>query len=121
MIQGRHFLQFRTHQRPDRVLRAMDRAVIDHRGPEFAELGREVLDGRASCFRPPGRLLCSGFRYRRWEAAIVNTLSAGDRVLMFETGHFSSLWKQVAERMGVRWNTSPELAARPCLKMLSPV
>lgn len=101
---GRHFLQIPGPTNvPDRVLRAMDRAVIDHRGPEFAELGREVLDGLRAVFQTAGPVVvfpASGTG--AWEAAIVNTLSAGDRILMFETGHFSSLWKQVAERMGVR-------------------
>ena len=100
---GRHFLQIPGPTNvPDRVLRAMDRAVIDHRGPEFAELGREVLDGLHAVFQTAGPVIvfpASGTG--AWEAAIVNTLSAGDRVLMFETGHFSSLWKQVAERMSL--------------------
>jgi len=97
---GRHFLQIPGPTNvPDRVLRAMDRPVIDHRGPEFAELGREVLDGLRSIFRTSGPVIVfpsSGSG--AWEAAIVNTLSPCNRVLMFETGHFSSLWKQVAER-----------------------
>ena len=100
---GRHFLQIPGPTNvPDRVLRAMDRAVIDHRGPEFAELGREVLDGLHAVFQTAGPVIvfpASGTG--AWEAAIVNTLSAGDRVLMFETGHFSSLWRQVAERMSL--------------------
>ena len=101
---GRHFLQIPGPTNvPDRVLRAMDRPVIDHRGPEFAELGREVLDGLRSIFQTSGPVIMfpsSGSG--AWEAAIVNTLSPGDRVLTFETGHFSSLWKQVAERHGIQ-------------------
>lgn len=101
---GRHFLQIPGPTNvPDRVLRAMDRPVIDHRGPEFAQLGREVLDGLRSIFQTSGPVIMfpsSGSG--AWEAAIVNTLSPGDRVLMFETGHFSSLWKQVAERHSVQ-------------------
>ena len=101
---GRHFLQIPGPTNvPDRVLRAMDRAVIDHRGPEFAQLGKEVLDGLRSIFQTSGPVIMfpsSGSG--AWEAAIVNTLSPGDRVLMFETGHFSSLWKQVAEKHGVQ-------------------
>lgn len=101
---GRHFLQIPGPTNiPDRVLRAMGRPVIDHRGPEFAELGREVLDGLRTVFRTSGPVIMfpsSGSG--AWEAAIVNTLSPGDRVLMFETGHFSSLWKQVAEKHGVQ-------------------
>lgn len=101
---GRHFLQIPGPTNvPDRVLRAMDRAVIDHRSPEFAQLGKEVLDGLRSIFQTSGPVImfpASGSG--AWEAAIVNTLSPGDRVLMFETGHFSSLWKQVAEKHGIQ-------------------
>jgi alanine-glyoxylate transaminase/serine-glyoxylate transaminase/serine-pyruvate transaminase len=100
---GRHFLQIPGPTNvPDRVLRAMDRPVIDHRGPEFAKLGAEVLEAIRPVFRTRGPVViypASGSG--AWEAAIVNTLSAGDRVLMFETGHFSGLWRQVTERMGV--------------------
>jgi alanine-glyoxylate transaminase/serine-glyoxylate transaminase/serine-pyruvate transaminase len=100
---GRHFLQIPGPTNvPDRVLRAMDRPVIDHRGPEFAKLGAEVLEALRPIFRTESPVViypASGSG--AWEAAIVNTLSAGDRVLMFETGHFSGLWRQVAERMGV--------------------
>jgi alanine-glyoxylate transaminase/serine-glyoxylate transaminase/serine-pyruvate transaminase len=81
----------------------MNRAVIDHRGPEFAILGAEVLDGLRPVFQTAGDVIIypsSGTG--AWEAAIVNTLSAGDRVLMFETGHFSHLWRQVAERFGIQ-------------------
>ncbi|MGE5321324.1 MAG: pyridoxal-phosphate-dependent aminotransferase family protein [Actinomycetota bacterium] len=101
---GRHFLQIPGPTNvPDRVLRAMDRPVIDHRGPEFAALGQEVLQGLRSIFKTSGPVIIfpsSGSG--AWEAAIVNTLSAGDRVLMFETGHFSLLWKQVAEKHGLQ-------------------
>jgi len=88
---------------PDRVLRAMDRPVIDHRGPEFARLATEVLEGLRAVFQTASPVLmypASGTG--AWEAAIVNTLSPGDRVLMFETGHFSHLWRQVAERFGIQ-------------------
>ena len=101
---GRHFLQIPGPTNiPDRVLRAMDRPVIDHRGPEFAKLGAEVLEGLRLIFQTAGPVVmypASGSG--AWEAAIVNTLSAGDRVLMFETGHFSNLWRQIAERMGLQ-------------------
>jgi alanine-glyoxylate transaminase/serine-glyoxylate transaminase/serine-pyruvate transaminase len=101
---GRHFLQIPGPTNvPDRVLRAMDRPVIDHRGPEFAELGKEILEGLRRIFQTSGPVVVfpsSGSG--AWEAAIVNTLSPGDRVLMFETGHFSSLWKQVAEKHGIQ-------------------
>jgi len=100
---GRHFLQIPGPTNvPDRVLRAMDRPVIDHRGPEFAKLGAEVLEALRPIFQTKDPVViypASGSG--AWEASIVNTLSPGNRVLMFETGHFSSLWRQVAERMGL--------------------
>jgi len=100
---GRHFLQIPGPTNvPDRVLRAMDRPVIDHRGPEFQKLGSEVLEALRPVFRTRGPVVmypASGSG--AWEAALVNTLSSGDRVLMFETGHFSNLWRQVAERLGL--------------------
>ena len=106
---GRHFLQIPGPTNvPDRVLRAMDRPVIDHRSPEFAKLGTEVLEGIRPVFQTSGPVLIypsSGTG--AWEAAIVNTLSAGDRVLMFETGHFSLLWRQVAQRMGLEVDYVP--------------
>jgi alanine-glyoxylate transaminase/serine-glyoxylate transaminase/serine-pyruvate transaminase len=101
---GRHFLQIPGPTNvPDRVLRAMHRAVIDHRGPEFAKLGAELLEALRPVFQTSGDVIiypASGTG--AWEAAIVNTLSAGDRVLMFETGHFSHLWRQLAERFGIQ-------------------
>lgn len=100
---GRHFLQIPGPTNlPDRVLRAMARPVIDHRGPEFARLGQEVLVGLRPIFQTNGPVVIypsSGSG--AWEAAIVNTLSPGDRVLMFETGHFSNLWRDIARRMGI--------------------
>jgi alanine-glyoxylate transaminase/serine-glyoxylate transaminase/serine-pyruvate transaminase len=100
---GRHFLQIPGPTNvPDRVLRAMDMPTIDHRSPEFGALGLRVLDGLKAIFK------CSGpvFIYPAsgsgaWEAALVNTLSPGDHVLMYETGHFASLWKAIAERLGL--------------------
>jgi alanine-glyoxylate transaminase / serine-glyoxylate transaminase / serine-pyruvate transaminase len=80
----------------------MDRAVIDHRSVEFSKLGCEVLENLRPVFQTTGPVIIypsSGTG--AWEAAIVNTLSAGDRVLMFETGHFSMLWRQLAERFGI--------------------
>jgi alanine-glyoxylate transaminase / serine-glyoxylate transaminase / serine-pyruvate transaminase len=101
---GRHFLQIPGPTNvPDRVLRAMDRPVIDHRGPEFARLGAEVLEKIRPVFQTTGPVVIypsSGSG--AWEAAIVNTLSPEDRVLMFETGHFSNLWREVALRMGLQ-------------------
>ena len=104
---GRHFLQIPGPTNvPDRVLRAMSQPTIDHRGPEFQALGRELLDGIREVFgttRPVVIFPASGTG--AWEAALVNVLSPGDRVLMFETGHFATLWKQIAERLGlaVEW------------------
>ena len=100
---GRHFLQIPGPTNvPDRILRAIDRPVIDHRGPTFAALGAEVLEGLREVFRTNGPVIvypASGTG--AWEAALVNTLSPGDKVLMFETGHFSQLWRQIAERFGI--------------------
>jgi alanine-glyoxylate transaminase/serine-glyoxylate transaminase/serine-pyruvate transaminase len=101
---GRHFLQIPGPTNvPDRVLRAMDRPVIDHRGPEFAKLSLEVLEGLRAVFQTTSPVViypASGTG--AWEASIVNTLSPGDRVLMFETGQFAHLWRQVAERLGLQ-------------------
>ncbi|MBZ5507018.1 MAG: aminotransferase class V-fold PLP-dependent enzyme [Acidobacteriia bacterium] len=106
---GRHFLQIPGPTNvPDRVLRATDRPVIDHRGPEFAVLGAEVLEGLKAVFKTNGPVVIypsSGSG--AWEAAIVNTLSAGDRVLMFETGHFSNLWRDIALRHGLNVDYVP--------------
>jgi alanine-glyoxylate transaminase/serine-glyoxylate transaminase/serine-pyruvate transaminase len=100
---GRHFLQIPGPTNvPDRVQRAMHRAVIDHRSQEFSRLGSEVLENLRPVFQTTGPVIIypsSGSG--GWEAAIVNTLSAGDRVLMFETGHFSQLWRKLAERFGL--------------------
>jgi alanine-glyoxylate transaminase/serine-glyoxylate transaminase/serine-pyruvate transaminase len=97
---GRHFLQIPGPTNvPDRVLRAMDMPTIDHRGPEFAQLGHEVLEGCKAVFRTKNPVVIypsSGTG--AWEAAIVNTLSPGDKVLMAETGHFATLWKGLAEK-----------------------
>jgi len=106
---GRHFLQIPGPTNvPDRVLLAMSRPVMDHRGPEFAEMAREVLEGLRLIFQTSGPVMvfpASGTG--AWEAAIVNTLSPGDRVLLFETGHFSQLWRQVAEKFGVQVDYVP--------------
>ena len=100
---GRHFLQIPGPSNvPESVLRAMDRAVIDHRGPEFAQLGREVLAGLRDVFRTSGPVIvypASGTG--AWEAALVNTLSPGDPVLMAESGHFATLWRNLATRLGL--------------------
>ena len=100
---GRHFLQIPGPTNvPDRILRAMDRPTIDHRGADFSRLGKEVLEGCRSVFRTSGPVVifpASGTG--AWEACIVNTLSPGDKVLMFETGHFATLWQQMAVRWGL--------------------
>ncbi len=100
---GRNFLQIPGPANvPDRILRAIDRPVIDHRGPEFMALGRQVLDGLKSVFRTSGPVVIypsSGTG--AWEAALVNTLSPGDRVVMFESGHFAILWADLAGRLGL--------------------
>ncbi|GJE70841.1 pyridoxal-phosphate-dependent aminotransferase family protein [Methylorubrum podarium] len=100
---GRHFLHIPGPSPvPERVLRAMDRQVIDHRGPEFGVLGREVLEGCRTIFRTEGPVVIyPGSGTGAWEATIVNTLSSGDRVLMFETGHFATLWRQMVARWGI--------------------
>jgi alanine-glyoxylate transaminase/serine-glyoxylate transaminase/serine-pyruvate transaminase len=100
---GRHFLQIPGPTNvPDRVLRAIDLPTMDHRGPEFGELGLEVLDGLKHVFQTKQDVViypASGTG--AWEAALVNTLSAGDRVLMFETGHFATLWQKMATKLGL--------------------
>ena len=97
---GRHFLQIPGPKNvPDRVLRAMDYPTIDHRGPDFAELGLRVLDRIKLIFKTSEPVIifpASGTG--AWEAAMVNTLSAGDKILMFETGHFSTLWYDIAHK-----------------------
>jgi alanine-glyoxylate transaminase / serine-glyoxylate transaminase / serine-pyruvate transaminase len=106
---GRHFLQIPGPTNvPDRVLRAIDQPVIDHRGPEFAKLAAEVLEGLRPIFQTRAPVVIfPGSGTGAWEAAIVNTLSPGDRVLMIETGHFSQLWRQVAENFGVNVEYAP--------------
>jgi len=100
---GRHFLQIPGPTNvPDRVLRAIDAPTIDHRGPEFAALGKGVIAGMKKVFKTDAAVViypASGTG--AWEAALVNTLSPGDRVLMAETGHFAALWKKLAERLGL--------------------
>jgi alanine-glyoxylate transaminase/serine-glyoxylate transaminase/serine-pyruvate transaminase len=101
---GRHFLQIPGPTNvPDDVLRAIDHPTIDHRGPEFQKLGLKVLKDIRPVFGTAGPVViypASGTG--AWEAALVNTLSPGDAVLMVETGHFASLWKKLAERLGLQ-------------------
>jgi alanine-glyoxylate transaminase/serine-glyoxylate transaminase/serine-pyruvate transaminase len=100
---GRHFLQIPGPSPiPDRILRAIDMPVIDHRGPEFGELGKRVLDRVKQIFKTKGPVIiypASGTG--AWTAALTNTLSPGDRVLMVETGQFAALWKGIAIKLGL--------------------
>src|SRR5580700_7064272 len=101
---GRHFLQIPGPTNvPDRILRAIDRPTIDHRGPDFARLGLECLEGMKTIFKTAtGRVfIYPAGGTGAWEAAIANTLSPGDRVLMFETGQFATLWKDMAVSLGL--------------------
>ncbi|HUL60780.1 MAG TPA: aminotransferase class V-fold PLP-dependent enzyme [Anaeromyxobacteraceae bacterium] len=106
---GRHFLQIPGPTNvPDRILRALAQPTIDHRGPEFAALGKEVLEGLRAVFKTSNPVVIyPGSGTGAWEAALVNTLSPGDRVLMFETGHFATLWKDVAVRFGLEVDFVP--------------
>jgi len=119
---GRHFLQIPGPTNvPDPILRAMSRPTVDHRGSEFSELAIDVLAGIRRIFQTTGPVIIypsSGTG--AWEAALVNTLSPGDKVLMFETGHFATLWKQKAVRLGLdvdfvpgdwRHGVNPEVVA----------
>ena len=104
MKSGRHFLQIPGPTNvPDRVLRAIAQPTIDHRGPEFGALGREVLDGLRFVYQTTGTVfIFSSSGSGAWEAALVNTLSPGDTVLMFETGQFAVLWRDMATKLGLR-------------------
>src|SRR5262249_41312156 len=101
---GRHFLQIPGPTTvPDRILRAMDNPTIDHRGPEFNALAKKVLRSVRQVFQTKQPVIvypASGTG--AWEAALVNTLNSGDTVLMWETGHFASLWKKMADRLGIK-------------------
>ena len=106
---GRHFLQIPGPTNvPERILRAMDMPTIDHRGPDFAALTREILAGLKQVFKTRGEVIVfpsSGTG--AWEAALVNTLSPGDRVVMFETGQFATLWSQMARKLGLEVDVIP--------------
>lgn len=103
-VAGRHFLQIPGPTNvPDRVLRAMDNPTMDHRGPDFGRFGKALLEKIRAVFQTTGPVViypASGTG--AWEAALTNTLSPGDRVLMVETGWFASLWKEMAERLALR-------------------
>ncbi|QCI66468.1 pyridoxal-phosphate-dependent aminotransferase family protein [Phreatobacter stygius] len=119
-IAGRHFLQIPGPTPvPDRILRAIAMPTIDHRGPDFGKLGQRVLDGMKSIFKTKSHVViypASGTG--AWEAALANTLSPGDKVLMVETGHFATLWKTMAAKLGIEptfiasdWRTGADAAA----------
>jgi alanine-glyoxylate transaminase/serine-glyoxylate transaminase/serine-pyruvate transaminase len=101
---GRHFLQIPGPTNvPDRVLRAIDMPTMDHRGPDFAPLGKAVLEGMKRVFQTRSPVViypASGTG--AWEAALANTLSPGDTVLMYETGHFATLWQKMALKLGLK-------------------
>lgn len=103
VVSGRHFLQIPGPTNvPDRVLRALARPTIDHRGPEFASMALELLEGLQEVFKTAGKIVVfpsSGTG--AWEAALVNTLSPGDKVVMFETGQFATLWREMARNLGL--------------------
>src|SRR6187200_2253859 len=101
---GRHFLQIPgPTPLPDQILRAMDTPIIDHRGPDFAKLAKRCLEGIKTIFKTTNPIIIyTATGTGAWEAALVNTLSPGDRVLMVETGQFATLWKVMAEKLGLR-------------------
>jgi alanine-glyoxylate transaminase/serine-glyoxylate transaminase/serine-pyruvate transaminase len=117
---GRHFLQIPGPTNvPDRVLRAIDNPTMDHRGPEFGRLGHEILESLRLVFKTAGPVVvypASGTG--AWEAALVNTLSPGDAVLMARTGWFATLWQEMAQRLGLKpvfidgdWRRGADVAA----------
>ncbi|HET7847518.1 MAG TPA: aminotransferase class V-fold PLP-dependent enzyme [Pseudolabrys sp.] len=117
---GRHFLHIPgPTPLPDRVLRAMDTPIIDHRGPEFANLAKKCLEGIKTIFKTANPVIMyTATGTGAWEAALVNTLSPGDRVVMVETGQFATLWKKMAEKLGLKaefiptdWRTGADPAA----------
>jgi alanine-glyoxylate transaminase/serine-glyoxylate transaminase/serine-pyruvate transaminase len=117
---GRHFLHIPgPTPLPDRVLRAMDTPIIDHRGPEFAKLAKKCLDGIKTIFKTTNPVIIyTATGTGAWEGALVNTLSPGDKVLMVETGQFATLWKKMAEKLELKpefidtdWRTGVDAAA----------
>jgi len=106
---GRHFLHIPGPSAlPDRVLRAMDTPIIDHRGPEFSKLAKRCLDGIKTIFKTTNPVIMyTATGTGAWEAALVNTLSPGDKVLYVETGQFGALWKKLAERIGLKTEVIP--------------
>ena len=105
---GRHFLQIPGPSNvPDRILRAIDRPTMDHRGPEFGVLGKRVLTGLREVFGTETVIVFPSSGTGAWEAAIVNVLAPGDRVLMVETGQFATLWRAMAGRLGIEVDFVP--------------
>lgn len=100
---GRHFLQIPGPSAvPDRILKAIGQQTIDHRGPEFAEVGKRALDGMKTIFKTGQHVfIYPSSGTGAWEAALVNTMSPGDKVLMFETGHFAFMWSKLARKIGL--------------------
>ena len=101
---GRHLLHIPGPTPvPDRILRAMDTPIIDHRGPEFSKLAKKCLDGIKTIFKTTNPVIIyTATGTGAWEAALTNTLPPGDKVLMVETGQFASLWKKMAEKLGLK-------------------
>src|SRR5450631_2964703 len=101
---GRHLLHIPGPTPvPDRILRAMDTPIIDHRGPEFSKLAKKCLDGIKTIFKTTNPVIIyTATGTGAWEGALVNTLSPGDKVLMVETGQFATLWKKMAEKLGLK-------------------
>lgn len=117
---GRHFLHIPGPTPvPDRILRAMDTPIIDHRGPEFAKLAKKCLEGIKTIFKTTNPVIIyTATGTGAWEAALVNTLSPGDKVVMVETGQFATLWKKMAEKLGLNaefiktdWRTGADAKA----------
>ncbi|WP_425092981.1 pyridoxal-phosphate-dependent aminotransferase family protein [Tropicimonas sp. S265A] len=100
---GRHFLQIPGPSAvPDRILRAISMQTIDHRGPDFAAVGQKALEGMKSIFKTDQNVfIFPSSGTGAWEAALVNTMSPGDKVLMYETGHFATLWQKMAKKIGL--------------------
>ena len=106
---GRHFLHIPGPTPvPDRILRAMDTPMIDHRGPEFAKLAKKCLDGIKTIFKTTNPVIIyTATGTAAWEGALTNTLSAGDKVLMVETGQFGTLWNKMADKLGLQSELIP--------------
>src|SRR3954466_14781426 len=106
---GRHFLHLPgPSPLPDRILRAMDTPIIDHRGPEFSKLAKRCLEGIKTIFKTSSPVIIyTATVTGAWEAALANTMSPGDKVVMVETGQFATLWKNMAEKLGLKAEVIP--------------